>query len=187
MRTGGEMRIRRKAGLATSILLLSVAMLFCCQGASAQADPAGLPIIGTWRVNLDKSSPGVRKFRAPTWTCTYVVENGGIQHTMYDVYPPKYTGLPTGVAPHDHTYFFKLDGKQLYKDPEGPNGEGQTVAMWLVTRNVIFRQRQTKGVDDERVLYVVSPDGNTLTWYVWSANNPNPQGATNEIVWDRVK
>jgi hypothetical protein len=153
----------------------------------AQADPNGLPIIGTWRVNLDKSSPGIRRLRTPAWTTTYSVENGGIRHNVYETYPPKYSGLPTGVAPHDHTYFFKLDGRQEYKDPEGPNGEEQTVAMWLVNRDTIFRQRQTKGVDDERVLYIVSPDGKTLTWYVWSANKPDPKGQTNMIVWDRVK
>ena len=182
------MRKRSRPSVAFSVFILSLAILLCWQGASAQADPTGLPIIGTWKVNLGKSSPSFRKTRPPTWTCTYVAENGGIRQTMYDAYPPKYAGLPTkGVAPHDHTYFFKLDGKQLYKDPEGPNEEAQTVAMWLVTRNIIFRQRQTKGGDDERGLYVVSPDGNTLTWYIWSANTPNSKGITNEVVWDRIK
>lgn len=112
---------------------------------------------------------------------------------MYDEYPPTYVGLPTTVAPHDHTYWFLLDGKP-YKDPEGPNGEDQTVSMWLVTRNIIFRQRQMKGVDDERALYLVSDDGKTLTWYVWNAN-PNPRGQASPnananaragMVWDRV-
>ncbi len=168
------------------VLVISFLAFLCCRGASAQADPTGLPILGTWRINLDKSSPGVRKFRPATWTCTFTVENGGIRQTMYDEYPPKYAGLPTGVAPHDHTYFFKLDGKQDYKDPEGPNGESQTVSMWLVNPNAIFRQRQTKGVDDERALYVVSPDGRTLTWYGWNASKPDPKGETNLMVWDRV-
>lgn len=168
------------------LLAMSFLALLCCRTASAQADPTGLPIIGTWRINLDKSSPNIRKIRQEGWTCTYTVETGGIRHSVYDKYPAPYAGLPTGLAPHDHTYWFKLDGKQDYKDPEGPNGEGQTVAMWLVNRNTVFRQRQTKGQDDERVLYVVSPDGKTLTWYVWSANKPNPTGETNFMVWDRV-
>ena len=175
---------RRRIGF---VLAMSLLILLCCRTASAQADPKGLPILGTWRINLGKSSPGVRKIRQASWTCTYTVENGGIRHSVYDSYPPPYKGLPTTVAPHDHTYFFKLDGRQEYKDPEGPNGEEQTVSMWLAERNIIYRQRQTKGVDDERVLYIVSPDGKTLTWYAWSATKPNPTGEnSNVMVWDRV-
>jgi len=45
---------------------------------------------------------------------------------------------------------FKLDGKSIYKDPQGPNGLGQTVAMWLVDKNTLYRERSTKGVIDER-------------------------------------
>jgi hypothetical protein len=168
------------------VLAMSLLILLCCRTASAQADPKGLPILGTWRINLEKSSPAIRKIRQASWSCTFTLENGGIRHSVYDTYPPPYTGLPTAVAPHDHTYWFKLDGKQEYKDPEGPNGEGQTVSMWLVNRNTIYRQRQTKGVDDERVTYVISPDGNTMTWSAWSANKPNPTGETNYMVWDRV-
>jgi len=29
-------------------------------------DPTGLPIIGTWRINLDKSSPRLRQMRDPS-------------------------------------------------------------------------------------------------------------------------
>ena len=112
---------------------------------------------------------------------------------MYDVYPAPYEGLPLkGIAPKDHTFFYKLDGKQVYTDPEGPNNEEQTVSTWLVTKNMIYRQRQTKGMDDERVLYIVSDDGKTLMWYVWNAKpNPNPNAAPNpnpspSMVWDRV-
>lgn len=169
------------------LVVLLTTMLAVPSMANAQADPTGLPIIGVWRVNLEKSSPNIRRIRQASWTSEYTVENGGIRHSVFDAYPPPYKGLPTGVAPHDHTYFFKLDGTQSYKDPEGPNNEEQTVAMWLVNRNTIFRQRQTKGEDDERVLYVVSPDGNTLTWYVWNAMKPDPKGVSNIIVWDRVK
>jgi hypothetical protein len=177
------MKIHGPAGLAAVVVALALSV-----GSSAfgQADPTNLPIIGTWRINLDKSSPDVRKIRTAAWSCTYTVENGGIRHSVYDVYPPKYQGLPTGSAPHDHTYWFKLDGTENYKDPEGPNGEEQTVSMWLVNRNTIFRQRQTKGVDDETVLYIVSPDGKTLTWLPWSANKPDPKGQTRKMVWDRV-
>jgi hypothetical protein len=169
---------------------LAVLVLLCCTSVSAQVDPTGLPIVGTWKINKAKSGPGVRN-RPDSWTAVYTVEDGAIRQTMYDVYPAPYEGLPlTGVAPKDHTFVYKLDGKQIYKDPEGPNGEEQTLSTWLVTRNMIYRQRQTKGMDDERVLYIVSDDGKTLMWYVWNAN-PNPKAPPNpnpgpSMVWDRV-
>jgi hypothetical protein len=187
-----EMEDRMSKNLRRSgfLVALSLLVLLCCTSLSAQVDPTGLPIIGTWKINKTKSGPGVRN-RADTWTAVYTVENGGIRQTMYDVYPPPYQGLPTnGVAPKDHTFFYKLDGKQVYKDPEGPNGEEQTISTWLVNRNTIFRQRQTKDADDERVLYIVSDDGKTLMWWVWNAM-PNPKAAPNpnpgpSMVWDRV-
>lgn len=151
-------------------------------------DPTGLPIIGTWRINLDKSSPRLRQMRDPSWTQEYSVENGGIQHTVWETYPPKSWDLPwKGVGNESHTYWFKLDGKQIYKDPQGPNGQSQTVSMWLADRYTVFRQRMTAGVEDERVLMQVSPDGKTLTWMNWSANAPNPEVGSMIVVFDRVK
>ena len=74
-----------------------------------------------------------------------------------------------------------LDGQNIYENPQGPNGQGQTVAMWLIDRNTIFRERATKGVIDERVLYRVSPDGKTLTWTPFNAN-----GDSGQMVWERI-
>jgi len=151
-------------------------------------DPTGLPIIGTWRINLDKSSPRLRQMRDPSWTQEYAVIDGGIQHTVWETYPPKSWDLPwKGVGNESHTYWFKLDGKQIYKDPQGPNGQSQTVSMWLADRYTVFRQRMTAGVEDERVLMQVSSDGKTLTWMNWSANAPNPEVGSMIIVFDRVK
>jgi hypothetical protein len=36
--------------------------------------------------------------------------------------------------------------------------------MWIVDRNTLYRERATKGVGDEKVLYRVSPDGRMLVW-----------------------
>jgi hypothetical protein len=168
--------------------ILAASTLSFGVSAFGQADPANLPIIGTWKVNLDKSPSARQRGRPATWTSIYEVENGGIRHTVLDQYPPKDPAkVEPGVAPGDHTYWFKLDGKQIYKDPEGPNGQNQTVSMWLADRNTIYRNRQTKGVDDERVLYRVSPDGRTLTWTRWLADKPDPKGESSVTVWDRVK
>ena len=180
--------MNRYSHRVTLVGLLMLGAFSAGSPVSAQVDPTNLPIIGTWRINLEKSSPAIRQRRSPTWTSIYSVENGGIRHDVYATYPPKDPQkVKTGLAPDDHTYWFKLDGKQLYTDPEGPNKEEQTVAMYLVDKNTIYRQRQTKGMDDERVLYVVSDDGKTLTWKAWSANSPNPAGMANVMVWDRVK
>ena len=78
-------------------------------------------------------------------------------------------------------FWFKLDGRNIYPNPQGPNGLGQTVAMWLVDRNTIYRERATKGVVDERVMYRVSPDGKTLVW-----TNLNADGNSGHQVWDRI-
>jgi hypothetical protein len=53
--------------------------------------------------------------------------------------------------------------------------------MWLVDRNTIFRERMTEGVVDERVLYRVSPDGQTLTWTGFNADRDS-----GHVVWDRI-
>jgi hypothetical protein len=53
--------------------------------------------------------------------------------------------------------------------------------MWLVDRNTIYRERATKGVVDERVMYRVAPDGNTLVW-----TNFNADGNSGHQVWNRI-
>ena len=152
-------------------------------------DPSKLPIIGAWRINFEKSDPSLKlqgRFK-DTGTNIYTAVDGGIKTETYLYWPPTKVDFKNVFTDDAREYWFKLDGKSIYKDPQGPNGLGQTVAMWLADQNTIFRQRQTKGVDDERVLYRVSPDGKTLTWTVWSANKPAPTGESNMMVWDRVK
>src|SRR5439155_25834642 len=81
----------------------------------------------------------------------------------------------------EREYWFKLDGMNIYKDPQGPNGLGQTLAVFLIDRNTLYRQRMTKGVIDERVLYRTSPDGSTLAWSGVSA-----EGNGSLTVWKRM-
>ena len=149
--------------------------------AADKKDPSKLPHIGAWRINLDKSAPALRKRFQPTALQTFVVENGGIRHAVFNFYPPKDDSYKTKFTPDAREYWFKLDGKNIYKDPQGPNGLGQTVGMWLVDRNTLYRERMTKGVVDERVMYRVSPDGRTLVW-----TNFNADGNSGHTVWDRI-
>ena len=149
--------------------------------AADKKDPSKLPHIGAWRINLDKSDPALRKRFPPSATNIFTVENGGIRHDIFQIYPPKVDNYKTVFSPDARSYWFKLDGKNIYENPQGPNGQGQTAGMWLIDRNTIFRERMTKGVIDERVLYRVSPDGNTLAWTPFNAD-----GESGQMVWDRV-
>ena len=146
-------------------------------------DPSKLPIIGAWRINFEKSDPSLKaagRFKE-TGTTIYTAVNGGIKAETFLYWPPTKVDYKTVFTDDAREYWFKLDGKNIYENPQGPNGLGQTVGMWLVDRNTIFRERMTKGVIDERVFYRVSPDGKTLTW-----TGTNADGNSGHNVWDRI-
>ena len=152
--------------------------------AADKIDPSKLPIIGAWRINFDRSDPGMRaqgRFKE-TGTNIYTAVDGGIKTETFLYWPPTTVDYKHVFTDDGREYWFKLDGKNIYKDPQGPNGLGQTVGMWLVDKNTLYRERATKGVIDERVLYRVSPDGKTLTW-----TNFNAPGDSGHVVWDRIE
>ncbi len=151
--------------------------------AADKMDPSKLPIIGAWRINFDRSDPANKaqgRFKE-TGTAIYTAVNGGIKQEVFLFYPPKNDSYKTVFTDDGREFFWKLEGKNIYENPQGPNGLGQTVGMWLVDRNTMFRERATKGVTDERVLYRVSPDGNTLVWTTF-----NSAGDSGHVVWDRL-
>jgi hypothetical protein len=151
--------------------------------AGDKKDPSKLPFLGAWRINLDKSDPALRQRFPPSATNIFTLEGDGmIRHDIFQIYPPKVDNYKTVFSPDARSYSFKLDGKNIYENPQGPNGQGQTAAMWLIDRNTILRERMTKGVIDERVLYRVSPDGKTLTWTPFNAD-----GNSGQMVWDRIE
>ena len=148
-----------------------------------KTDPSKLPILGAWRINFDRSDPSLKaqnRFK-DTGTNIYTAVDGGIRTETFLYWPPTTVDYKTIFTDDGREYWFKLDGKNIYKDPQGPNGLGQTVAMWLVDKNTLFRERATKGVVDERVLYRTSPDGKTLVW-----TNFNADGNSGHQVWDRI-
>jgi hypothetical protein len=183
------------AAVTAALLLPSAATLLGQEGGSAtnggfigdyrvadeKKDPSKLPHIGAWRINLDKSAPALRKRFQPTATQIFIVENGGIRHQVFNAYPPKDDSYKTTFTPEAREYWFKLDGQNIYENPQGPNGQGQTVAMWLDDTHTIYRERYTKGVRDEWVLYRVSPDGKSMVWTPFNAN-----GDSGQMYWDRV-
>jgi len=152
--------------------------------AADKLDPSRLPIIGAWRINFEKSDPVMKRqgrFKE-TGTTIYTAVNGGIKTETFLFYPPKDDSYKTVFTDDGREYWFKLDGQNVYENPQGPNGLGQTVGMWLIDRNTIYRERMTKGVIDERTLYRVSPDGKTLVW-----TSPNSAGDSGHVVWDRIE
>jgi hypothetical protein len=149
-----------------------------------KVDPSKLPIIGAWRINFVKSDPSMKaqgRFKE-TGTVIYTAVNGGIRQEVFLFYPPKDDSYKTVFTDDGREFWWRLDGKNIYENPQGPNGLGQTVGMWLVDRNTLFRERATKGVTDERVLYRVSPDGKTLVWTTFNA-----AGDSGHVVWDRIE
>lgn len=148
-------------------------------------DPSKLPIIGAWRINFEKSDPSLKlqnRFK-DTGTNIYTAVDGGIRTETFLYWPPTKVDYKNVFTDDAREYWFKLDGKSIYKDPQGPNGLGQTVAMWLVDKNTLYRERSTKGVIDERVMYRVSPDGKTLVW----TNFLNTSADSGHQVWDRIE
>jgi hypothetical protein len=151
--------------------------------AGEKTDPSKLPIIGAWRINFDRSDPALKlanRFK-DTGTIIYTAENGGIKQEVFLYWPPTKVDYKNVFTDDAREFWFKLDGKNIYPNPQGPNGLGQTVAMWLVDRNTLYRERATKGVVDERVMYRVAPDGNTLVW-----TNFNAEGNSGHQVWNRI-
>src|SRR6266850_1435681 len=136
-----------------------------------------------WRINFNRSDPALKlanRFK-DTGTVIYTAENGGIKQEVFLYWPQTKADYKNVFTDDAREFFFKLDGKNIYPNPQGPNGLGQTVAMWLVDRNTLYRERATKGVVDERVMYRVSPDGNTLVW-----TNINADANGGHQVWDRI-
>jgi hypothetical protein len=149
--------------------------------AADKLDPSKLPHVGAWKINLAKSDPRIQPRFTPTAMNIFIAEKGGLRQEVFQDYPPKVNTYRTTFDQRYRSFWFKLDGKNIYPDPQGPNGQGQTVAYWLVDRNTLLRERAAKGVVDEWTLYRVSPDGKTLVWTGFRG-----EGDSGQNVWDRV-
>ena len=181
---GGEGRQGGQAAVAKFAEAPPVGFFGSYRVAAEKIDPSRLPIIGAWRINFDKSDPSMRaqgRFK-DTGTTIYTTVDGGIRTETFLYWPPTKADYKHVFTDDGREYWFKIDGQNIYKDPQGPNGLGQTVGMWLVDRNTLYRERMTKGVIDERVMYRVSPDGRTLVW-----TNFNAGGDSGHVVWDRIE
>lgn len=139
------------------------------------ADLANLPMLGTWRINIAKSTFNGSRANSDTFTWVFQVEGDRIRHSIYDVYP---------ADKPSRSYAVKLTGTPV-PDPHGP-GVGETVSWWPINRSTIFREVIRNGAPSERVIYAVSADGKAFTTTSWSPANPNPTGLSNRMYFDRV-
>jgi hypothetical protein len=181
---GGEARQGGQAAPANLPEAPRIGFIGGYRVAADKMDPSKLPIIGAWRINFDRSDPALKlanRFK-DTGTVIYTAENGGIKQEVFLYWPPTKVDYKNVFTDDAREFWFKLDGKNIYPNPQGPNGLGQTVAMWVVDRNTLYRERATKGVVDERVMYRVSPDGKALVW-----TNFNAEANSGHQVWDRIE
>ncbi len=57
------------------------------------------------------------------------------------------------------------------------------IGAWRINFDkTLYRERMTKGVIDERVMYRVSPDGTTLVWTNFTSDRES-----GHVVWDRIE
>jgi hypothetical protein len=137
-------------------------------------DLAGLPILGRWKINVDKSTQNGSRANSNTFTWIFRIEGDRIRHDIYDVYP---SDRPS------RSYAVKLNGSES-SDPHEP-GIGETISWWPINRSMFYREVKQNGKVTQHTIYSVSPDGKVFTSQSWSPTNPNPRGMSNLMYFER--
>jgi len=122
------------------------------------------PIVGTWKLNLGKSSSvgadGALVHPTRPTTRIVAVEGDGYRMTTFDDAAPNAA----------RSYFFRSDGKE-YPDPHGP-GRDELANHWRPSPYMMVRLVKTNGKPTEWVTYAVSSDGNVLITTEWEPATP---------------
>ncbi|MBZ5660353.1 MAG: hypothetical protein LAO08_08080 [Acidobacteriia bacterium] len=141
-------------------------------------------IIGTWRINLAKSSfgrngPGtVTMHPSDTWTWIFAKEKDGLKFSNYPTYPsPK----PA------RSFVLIADGKdypcvEKMSCFESGTSEGETLSFTRINPYFFIRVGKRNGEVKEFVSYAISSDGKVYTVTAWSPETPEYQ---NVFVFDR--
>jgi hypothetical protein len=156
----------RKQSLSIGLIALALltAISFETPRVLGQGADSKDPFVGTWKLNLAKSSSVgpdgalVRPTRPATRTVT--VEGDGYRMATFDDANPAAA----------RSYFFRSDGKE-YPDPHGP-GKGEVANHWRPSPYVMVRLVKTNGKPTEWVTYAVSADGNALITTMWEPATP---------------
>jgi hypothetical protein len=161
----GESAMRKQIlGIGLTAVALLMAITFAAPRILGQGANSTDPFIGTWKLNLAKSSSvgadGAPVHPTRTATRIVAVEGDGYRMTTSDDANP-------GAA---RSYFFRSDGKE-YPDPHGP-GRGEVANHWRPSPYVMVRLVKTNGTPTEWVTYAVSSDGNVLITTEWEPATP---------------
>ena len=146
-----QQHARHPVGILFLMLLVGAAVVICPSAAAAQAKD---PLIGTWELDVTKSTftgapAGAAPFRREM---TFAQVDNGIKHTTTT------RDVLGGVNPSDYTA--KFDGKDY---PAPADSALDTNSIRRVDANTIERTGKIKGQVIETVTYKVSADGKTLT------------------------
>ena len=155
------------------VVVASAVALTMMTGAASRAQSSD-PWIGTWKVNLDKStySPGPK----PTVAATVKIEpaSGGIRTTI--------DGVNTeGQKTHTESAG-AFDGKD--NPVKGALNADQTAALKKIDARTYENQTKVGGKPTVLTRITISADGKTLT-ATQSGTNPQGQAVKNVIVADK--
>ena len=138
------------------------------------ATVASLPMLGRWKINVEKSTQNGSRAGSDTFTWIFTAEGDRVRHDIYDVYP---------AAKPSRSYAVKLNGSEA-ADPHEP-GIGESISWWPINKSTMFREVRLKGLPSQRTIYSVSPDGKVFTSQSWSPTKPNERGVSNLMYFDR--
>jgi len=155
---------KRALGIGLIAVALLTAIAFETPRIFGQDADSKDPIVGTWKMNLAKSSSigADGAIVHPTRPATRIVavEGDGYRMTTFDDANPAAA----------RSYFFRSDGKE-YPDPHGP-GRGEVANHWRPSPYVMVRLVKTSGKPTEWVTYAVSSDGSVLITTMWDPATP---------------
>jgi len=167
---------KRALGIGLIAVALLTAIAFETPRIFGQDADSKDPIVGTWKMNLAKSSSigADGAIVHPTRPATRIVavEGDGYRMTTFDDANPAAA----------RSYFFRSDGKE-YPDPHGP-GNGEVAIHWRLSPYLMVRLVKMNGMPTEYATYAISSDGNVLTTTSWEPATPEYH---NVQVYERQK
>jgi hypothetical protein len=186
LNTGGSIHMPRRT-IAIALAVLGTAMIPATSVAQRNTNTKGvmptyddaatvasLPMLGRWRINLDKSTNNGSRVGSDTFTWIFRAEGDKVRHDIYDVYP---------ADKPSRSYAVKLNGSEA-ADPHEV-GIGETISWWPINKSMFFREVKLKGQVSQRTMYSVSADGKVFTSQSWSPTKPNERGMSNLMYFDR--
>src|SRR5687767_1059259 len=97
------------------------------------ATVASLPILGRWRINVEKSTNNGSRAGSDTFTWIFRAEGDKVRHDIYDVYP---------ADKPSRSHAVKLNGSEA-SEPHEP-GIGETISWWPINESTVCREVQRK-------------------------------------------